>query len=102
MGTWMAPSYANLLMGKFKQQFLQTKNKLPLVWWRYIDHRNYVTFLGTWVYVKDGRVEKNLHVHIHVKLTSKHQYLHTKSAILNIVSLLFVYTIQSSTQDQEN
>ena len=37
MGTQMAPSYANLFMGEFEQQFLQTQNKLPLVWWRYID-----------------------------------------------------------------
>ena len=37
MGTQMAPQYTNLFMGKFEQQFLQTQNKLPLVWWRYID-----------------------------------------------------------------
>ena len=37
MGTRMAPSYANLFMGKFEQEFLQTQNRLPLVWWRYID-----------------------------------------------------------------
>ena len=110
MGTLMAPLYANLFIGKFEQLFLQTQNKLPLVWWRlYIDDvfaiwthgvpclsvflrelNNYhttikftddwsaqeVTFLDTWVYTKDGRVETDLHV----KPTSKHhQYLHTKS-----------------------
>ena len=32
----MAPSYANLFMGKFEQQFLQTQDRLPLVWWRYM------------------------------------------------------------------
>ena len=37
METQMAPSYANLFMGKFEQQFLQAQNKLLLVWWRYID-----------------------------------------------------------------
>ena len=38
MGTRMAPSYANLFIGKFEQQFLQTQNKLHLVWWRYINN----------------------------------------------------------------
>ena len=108
MGTRMAPSYANLFMGKFERQFLQTQNKLPLVWWRYIDDvfaiwthgvpclnvflrelNNYhttikftaewsakeVIFLDTRVYIKNGKVETDLHV----KPTSKHQYLHTKS-----------------------
>ena len=37
MGTRMAPSYANLFMGKLEREFLRTQNKLPLVWWRYID-----------------------------------------------------------------
>ena len=37
MGTRMAPSYANLFMGKFEQQFLRTQDRVPLVWWRYID-----------------------------------------------------------------
>ena len=34
-----------------------------------------VIFLDTWVYIKNGRVETDLHV----KPTSKHQYLHTNS-----------------------
>ena len=34
-----------------------------------------VTFLDTRVYIKNGRVESDLHV----KPTSKHEYLHTKS-----------------------
>ena len=37
MGTCMAPSYANLFMGKLEREFLQTQDKVPLVWWRYID-----------------------------------------------------------------
>ena len=37
MGTRMAPSYANLFMGKFEREFLRTQTALPLVWWRFID-----------------------------------------------------------------
>ena len=37
MGTRMAPSYANLFMGKLEQELLRTQEKLPLVWWRCID-----------------------------------------------------------------
>ena len=36
MGTCMAPSYANLFMGRLEQEFLLTQDKLPRVWWRYI------------------------------------------------------------------
>ena len=31
MGTRMAPPYANLFMGKFEQEFLQTFNRLSVV-----------------------------------------------------------------------
>ena len=102
MGIRMAPSYTNFFIGKFEQQFLRTQNKLPLVWWRYIDDvftiwthgvpclnmflrelNNYHTtikFKADWsaqevTFLEDGRVEMDLHV----KPTSKHQYLHTKS-----------------------
>ena len=109
MGTRMAPSYANLFMEKLEQKFLQTQNKLPLVWWRYIDDafaiwthgvpclnvflrelNNYHTtnkftadwlahevtlLLDTRVYIKDGRVQTDLHI----KPTNKRQYLPTKS-----------------------
>ena len=37
MGTRMVPSYANLSMGKLEREFLQTHDKIPRVWWRYID-----------------------------------------------------------------
>ena len=37
MGTSMAPSYANLFMGHFETNFLQTCLQKPIVWLRYID-----------------------------------------------------------------
>ena len=37
MGTRMAPSYANIFMGKLEQQLLARTRKGPPIWWRYID-----------------------------------------------------------------
>ena len=37
MGTHMAPSDANLLMGELEQVLLQTQHRAPLVWWRCVD-----------------------------------------------------------------
>lgn len=37
MGTKMAPGYANLFMGEFEKAFLQSREKQPLFWKRYID-----------------------------------------------------------------
>ena len=37
MGTRMAPSYANLFMGKFEQQAIDNSSLKPFIWWRFID-----------------------------------------------------------------
>ena len=37
MGTRMAPSYANLSMGKFEQQAIDNSLLKPFIWWRFID-----------------------------------------------------------------
>lgn len=37
MGTRMAPSYANLFMGKLESTFLESQNYKPLIWLRFID-----------------------------------------------------------------
>ena len=37
MGTRMAPSYANIFMGKLETQLLEGDTDRPTVWWRYLD-----------------------------------------------------------------
>ena len=37
MGTRMAPSNANLFIGKFEQQAIENAPYKPFVWWRFID-----------------------------------------------------------------
>ena len=37
MGTRMAPSYANLFMGKFEQQAIDNSSLKLFIWWRFID-----------------------------------------------------------------
>ena len=108
MGTRMAPSYATLLMGKLEREFLQTKDKIPRVWWRYIDdifaiweqgepslrvfieninpHRSTIKFTALWsaeeVTFLDTRVclrDGQIGTDLHVKPTDTHQYLRVDS-----------------------
>ena len=37
MGTCIALSCVNLLIGKLEREFLRTQNEVPRVWWRYIN-----------------------------------------------------------------
>ena len=37
MGTRMAPSYANIFMGKLESRILDEAKRTPFVWWRFID-----------------------------------------------------------------
>jgi hypothetical protein len=37
MGTKMAPSYANIFMGKLEKQLLELSIERPLSWYRFID-----------------------------------------------------------------
>ena len=105
MRTCMAPSNANLFMGKFESEFLRTQTVLPLVWWRFIDdmfaiwtqgkptlleflrelhlHHTSIKFTMNWSTEKltfsNIRVYfKNNHLETDLctKPTDKHQYLH--------------------------
>ena len=104
IGTRMAPSYANLLMGKLKRKFLQAQDKIPQVWWRYTDdnfaiwdhgepslwvflanlnhHRPTIKFTASCsadeVTFLDARVRLRdglIGTALHVKPTNTHQYL---------------------------
>ena len=37
MGTWVAPSYANIFMNDFEEKHVYTHHLQPLAWYRYID-----------------------------------------------------------------
>ena len=108
MGTRMAPSYANLFMGKLEREFLLTQDIEPQVWWRFIDdifaiwthgehvlcrfieslnpHHPTVKFTSTWsaeqVTFLDTTVypkDGQISTDLYTKPTDKHQYLHMDS-----------------------
>ena len=108
MGTRMAPSYANIFMGKFEIDLLQQTVKRPTIWWRYIDdffavwphgEENLKVFLTeinsfhptikftaewsresvTFLDTKVIRDGNRLVTDLYTKPTDTHQYLHQRS-----------------------
>ena len=107
MGTRMAPSYANLFMGRLEQNFLKTQEIQPLCWWRFIDDifmiwtnteeqliqfldnlNSYSSLKFTWAYSKSHAVfldveltlhEGEIRTTVHTKPTNILQYLHFES-----------------------
>ena len=104
MGTRMAPSYANLFMGKLEREFLLTQDLKPRVWWRFIDdifaiwthgeeslkrfieslnrHHATIKFTATWSAEKVTFLDTTVYLkedgligtNLYVKPTDKHQY----------------------------
>ena len=108
MGTRMAPSFANLFMGKLEREFLLTQDVKPREWWRFIDdifaiwthgesllrhfieslnrHHPTIKFTANWsaqaVTFLDTTVyleNGRIRTDLHVKPTDKHQYLRMDS-----------------------
>ena len=104
----MVPSYANLFMGKLEQQFLRTQERVPLVWWRYIDdvlavwthgepapqsfvdefnqHHDTIKFTANWSTEEVTFLDMLVYLRnglvetdLHIKPTDTHQYLRTDS-----------------------
>ena len=108
MGTRMAPSFANLSVGRLERKFLLTQNVKPREWWRFIDDifaiwthgelslRDFIQSLNhhhptskitaTWSAEKITLLDTTLYLdngrikmNLHVKPMDKHQYLRINS-----------------------
>ena len=69
MGTRMAPSYANLFMEDLESQLLNSVERRPLVWWRYIDD-----VFAIWTFSEEHLVwfvEEIHHYHSTIKFMAK-------------------------------
>ena len=108
MGIQMAPSYANIFMGKLENKIFQTVDKTPTVWWRYIDDifvvwphdeecleqfihtinnaHSTIKFTAKWsnksitfLYVNIFLRGGHIATDLFMKPTATHQYLHQRS-----------------------
>ena len=104
MSTKIAPSYANLFMGKFEQEALAAAPHSSLIWWRYIDDifllwthgedklNDFITYLNNlhptikftssfsyneipFVDMKIMLLNGTLETDLYIQPTDKHQYL---------------------------
>ena len=104
ISTCMAPSYANLFLGRLEHEFLETHNSIPQVWWRCTDdifaiwthgepvlcgfvqnlncHHPTIKITTSWsaeeAIFLDTRVylkDSLIGTDLHVKPTNKHQFL---------------------------
>ena len=70
MGTWTAPSYSNLFMGKLEQSAIKHAPFKPYVWWRFIDD-----IFMVWTEGKDNLQTFLHHLNsIYPTITFAHEY----------------------------
>jgi hypothetical protein len=107
MGTKMAPSYANLYMGRIEEKFLKQQPSTPLCWFRYIDDifiiwthgpellenflknlNNFCPLKFTWETSEHSATFLDVNIElkngffstsVHIKPTNHQQYLHFDS-----------------------
>ena len=122
----MAPSYANLFMGKLQREFLRTQDIEPRVWWRFVDdifaiwthgeqalcrfieslnrYHPTIKFNAAWsaeqVMFLDTTVylkDGQIGTDLYTKPTDKHQYLHVDSCHPFHCKASIPYTAKRST-----
>ena len=115
----MAPSYANLFMGKFEENALADASHSPLIWWRFIDDifllwthgedllNSFITYLNnlhptikftssfshseiSFLDVNVLLINGRLETDLYVKPTDKHQYFLKSSCHPSHTNFLFI------------
>lgn len=84
MGTKMAPSYANIFMGKLEKELLQSSIEKPLSWYRFIDDVDM-----KWIHTDEGLqnfITRANNIHPSIKFTyeiskSRISFLDTSSSL---------------------
>ena len=91
MGTKMAPSHANLFMGKFEQEALAAAPHSPLIWWCYIDD-----IFFPWTHGEDKLNDSITYLnnlHLTIKFTSSFSY--NEIPFLDVKVMLLVGRLES-------
>lgn len=92
IGRKCARTYIWIFMVELENEFLKTQERLPLVWFRYIDdivfiwtHSSFETYL--WVewkrnftFIFNGQVECKISTNLYINLMDWYQYLHFTSS----------------------
>ena len=95
MGTKMAPSYANIFMGRLEKQLLQSVTPKPLSWLRFIDDINMKWIHGTETLEAFLETANSFHPTIRfiVEVSNdKHVFLDTTSRFVDDKVVVDLYT----------